>query len=141
MLKGFKTKVKLSVDKLFSEDLKQQIVEDAIAKRVKNIRSGKAIRGKYSYSTKKDRKRHGLQVSYIDLTGNKKYSRKTYRMLDDYSVVKSGKNKYVIKFLHKDSEELHGYHSKRYGKILDISLLKSPWMLRAKTFGKILTGR
>lgn len=112
--------------KLWFQTQKAKRIATLIMKqKVANIRAGKVIKRKYKKVTQERRKRYGLQTSYVDLTGNRKYSNKSWRLLDSWKVMdirytpKAKKAKIIIRFTKELANTIYTAQVKRYGKFLN----------------------
>lgn len=108
----------IEFDEIIDEDELLDLGEDWMMDAVANIRRGKVITRGYKPATRKARKRHGLQTAFIDLTGNKGYSRKGWRLLDSWTVRarKTGRS-LVVSWKSTQARTLYGYIQKRFGDI------------------------
>lgn len=108
------------IEKSFFKKEREKIKDSVIAlmqKKVKRIRSGKVIKRGYSKYTIKARKSFGLQTKYVDLTGNRLYSKKSWRLLDSWKVRFKKKDTVVVEWTKNEAATLYGYHVKRYGPV------------------------
>jgi len=110
-------KTKIDFGDVFTKADMKEIAEEWMAIRVGEVRRGKIIRKKYKPSTIRRRRRFGLQTAFVDLTGNRKYSRKQWRLLEQFQARALSNSKAVIEWKRNDAATLYGYHVRRYGKI------------------------
>jgi hypothetical protein len=72
--------------KILNKDMMKKFAEDVMKRMVAKIRSGGPISDTYAPSTSKKRKKYGLQIGFIDLTGGPGYSKHATHTLDNYKV-------------------------------------------------------
>lgn len=109
----------LKIEDLLPEpsELKKLAKRD-MKRRVKAIRSGKVIKRKYADSTAKRRRRYGLRVDRVNLTGNRRYSRKSWRLLDSWRVNIKDRKTVVITWTRQEAATIYDAHVRRYGEFL-----------------------
>lgn len=95
----------------------ERIAKRVMSERVAAIRAGRVIRRGYADSTQRARRRAGLQTQHVDLTGNRAYSRKSWRLLDSWRVANLSSHRSVVVWTHPDAPRLYETHRRRYGKL------------------------
>jgi len=109
---------KITVASILGPDIMRKAGEAWIKQRVKAIKSGRVIKIPYASSTKIKRRRYGLAINNVDLTGNQRYSRKGWRLLDQIIVTKVTRRSVEIGWRRAEAERIYGYQVRRYSKIL-----------------------
>ena len=82
---------------------------------INDIKKGKVITKGYAPSTKKKRAKHGLQTRFVDLTGSTPYSKKQWRMLNQFKVHVIDHRHARIELKRNDAKKLWHYIVERYG--------------------------
>lgn len=95
-----------------------KIAESEMRKKVKRVRSGKAIRRRYAPSTEAKRRKYGLRTSSVNLYGNSQYSNKNWRMLDSWRVKRKDNKTVVIEWTFDEAARLYDYHVRIFGNFL-----------------------
>jgi len=102
---------------LIKKETVREVLESDFVERVRDIQSGKVIKAQYAKATKIKRRKAGLQVDHVDLTGNKKYSKKIWRFVGDWRIKMIDQYTAEVTWTHKLSKILLAVHTRRYGKI------------------------
>ena len=119
MPRGRHTINKIKPEQLFSKKDMRELGEKWWMEQVEKIRNNQSlIKRGYSVVTQKRRERFGLQTSFVDLTGNRRYSKKQWRMLNQGKVSVTKKKEAVVYWKRNDAAKLWKYHLRRYGKII-----------------------
>lgn len=92
------------------------IATNVVKEQVADIRAGKVITRSYSPFTVIKRRKHGLNTSFVDLTGNSTYSGHPWRTLDSWHIIIQGK-KAVLVWNNSEAERIYKEHLRRYGQI------------------------
>lgn len=99
------------------QDLKK-IAKKEMKARVKEIRAGRVIKRRYAPSTQKKRRRYGLRTDRVNLTGNRKYSGKSWRLLASWRVRIKDDRTVLIVWSRNEAANIHDAHVRRYGEYL-----------------------
>jgi hypothetical protein len=95
-----------------------QMTKDWLQGTLEALRAGRIIKKGYAAATIKKRTRHGLQTSHVDLTGNNRYSRKGWRLLESIGVQPVSNRTAKIVWKSQRASQLYQYQVLRYGKII-----------------------
>lgn len=109
--------IKASQLQLSTRQLKA-IATKSMKKTVANIKAGRVIKRKYADSTKRKRRKYGLKTSKVDLTGNRGYSGKSWRLLNSWKVVSKGPNKVSIVWTRVRAATIYSHLTRLYGRVI-----------------------
>jgi len=100
-----------------AQELKK-IAQKHIKKQVKAIRAGKVIKRRYAASTAKKRRKYGLRVDKVNLTGNKSYDGKSWRLLNSWSIKIVSATKVSMIWTRSEAARIYDHLVIRYGNFL-----------------------
>lgn len=98
----------------------KKIAKKHMKERVQAIQSGKVIRRKYADSTERRRRRYGLRTDTVNLTGNRAYSNKSWRLLGSWRVRVDTNRKVSIIWTRQEAAIIYDAQVRRYGEFLKL---------------------
>jgi hypothetical protein len=98
----------------------KKIAKKHMKERVKAIRAGRVIRRRYATSTAVKRRRYGLRTDRVNLTGNRRYSGKSWRLLDSWRVRVDSSKRVSIVWTRNEATVIYDAQVRRYGRFLKL---------------------